>query len=332
MNAFRKLLLIAVTATLAACGGGGDNGVPTGLATLQTITVAATPPNPAAGQTAQLSATGVYSDKTSRLLSNVTWTSSNTAVATVNSILGGQVVTITQGSTNITATFNGVSGTLPLTVGPAVFKSLSLNINGTPVVYSSISQRTQGKFTATVYNTDGKQAAAAGSITWATSNPAVMAVDPTGNFAGVAAGAVTVTAAYNGQTFPTSLTLVTPLATPLVTVTCNAAFPMTLSAKTWNSAFANDRSNSTEWVVVDPTTCANFPTVELLENFGTSSTAISILQAPAYSATVFAPAITRANSFANGDQVVSGGPIIVGWTASPSATTYTPIYTFKASP
>lgn len=73
--------------------------------------VAVTPTNPTltVGTNQQFTATGTYSDgSTKNITSQVTWTSSNTSVATVNA--AGVVTPLTTGSTTITATLGGITG------------------------------------------------------------------------------------------------------------------------------------------------------------------------------------------------------------------------------
>ena len=81
------------------------------------LSIAVTPANPAilTGATQQFTATGTYSDQsTSNLTGQVTWTSSSTAVATINA--GGLAIAVSAGTTSITAALNGVSGSSLLTV------------------------------------------------------------------------------------------------------------------------------------------------------------------------------------------------------------------------
>ena len=84
-------------------------------ATLTSIAV--TPANPSieVGGTQQFTATGTYSDgSTQNLTGSVTWASSNTGVATINS--AGLATAVSAGSTTISATLSGVTGSTTLTV------------------------------------------------------------------------------------------------------------------------------------------------------------------------------------------------------------------------
>jgi Bacterial Ig-like domain (group 2) len=91
------------------------------------------------GSKEQFVAVGTYSDTAySALASQVTWSSSNTAVATISA--GGLVSAVANGTTNITATLSGItSPSLILTVGsPNSAPSSDLSIaNVAPVSVSS---------------------------------------------------------------------------------------------------------------------------------------------------------------------------------------------------
>ena len=81
------------------------------------LSIAVTPANPTilTRATQQFTATGTYSDQsTSNLTGLVTWTSSSTAVATIDA--GGLATAVSAGTTSITAALNSVSGSSLLTV------------------------------------------------------------------------------------------------------------------------------------------------------------------------------------------------------------------------
>jgi autotransporter passenger strand-loop-strand repeat protein len=95
-----------------------------GTVTLQSVSL--TPANPmvTVGDSLSFTATGTFSDaSTEALTTGVSWTSSNTAVATVDS--NGNVTTLKPGSTTITATDDGVSGSTTLTVSPAAMPAVT---------------------------------------------------------------------------------------------------------------------------------------------------------------------------------------------------------------
>jgi N-acetylneuraminic acid mutarotase len=110
---FRQLtIFVMLSLTLAACGGGGSSVPPP--VTLQSVTVAPGAPTLRVGAQQQLSATGAYSDNSTKDLTAVaTWTSSATSVAKV---AGGVVTGVSPGSTTIIASYSGISGNDSITV------------------------------------------------------------------------------------------------------------------------------------------------------------------------------------------------------------------------
>src|SRR5207248_2333454 len=106
------------TATITAASEGKSG---TSTITVTPVPVASVEVTPAtasvqAGQTVQLTATPRDAGGTPLSGRTVTWSSSNTAVATVSN--GGLVSGVTPGSATITATSEGKSGTSTITVTP----------------------------------------------------------------------------------------------------------------------------------------------------------------------------------------------------------------------
>ena len=122
---FRYTLTVACTVsavTLAACGGGGaglvgisggtTDGVVTTVDNIQVI-----PSSPiifALGATQPFTAVAKDAAGTPVLGKTFTWSSSDTNVATID--VSGIATAVANGSTSITATTDGVSGTASLTV------------------------------------------------------------------------------------------------------------------------------------------------------------------------------------------------------------------------
>ena len=121
-----RLVAIAFLTTifgfLSACGGGGGS---SGPPTLTSIEVSAASGSVALGTTDQLTATGVYSDNSHQTItSSVTWSSSNTAIATVSA--SGLVTPVAEGSSTITATMSSISGTTSVTVTAAAVTAVAV--------------------------------------------------------------------------------------------------------------------------------------------------------------------------------------------------------------
>lgn len=102
---FSALLLLL---GLTACGGGGG-GTSAPVVTLSSISITPTSTSIVQGSTASFVATGHYSDgSTATITTSVTWSSSNTGVATVSS--SGIVTGVSAGSTStISASLSGIT-------------------------------------------------------------------------------------------------------------------------------------------------------------------------------------------------------------------------------
>ncbi len=122
----KKRSAMLILLLLAACGGGGSNSPSVSSngnnnssggnnASLQTIAITPANPSQQLGQLLQLTATGAYSDGTTRdLTGTATWSSTNTSVATVTA--AAIVGTVSIGTSTITATSSGVVGSATMVV------------------------------------------------------------------------------------------------------------------------------------------------------------------------------------------------------------------------
>ena len=206
------MFILTVFMVLPGCGGKGIFGGGEWNKVLQYIEV--TPPNQsiANGTTQQFMATGIYSnDSKSDLTPTVTWSSSNTAVATIAA--NGMVTALTAGTATITATdvVAKKSGSAPLNVTSATLSSMVV----TPVAQSS-AKGTTLQFKATGVYSDATTQDLTSSVTWKTT-PLVSPVASISNAAGTngvataltVGGPVTITAtdAASGKTDSTTLTV-----------------------------------------------------------------------------------------------------------------------------
>jgi hypothetical protein len=178
-----RLLGILCTLAITACGNGSIKS-PDFSPKLLSITVTPNPAAAALGDTVQFTATGTCttppgSASTSQPcgVSDVSWNSSNPSVATING--AGLASTLTSGSTDITATQDGVtSPKVTLTVGPPVLKRLVVTPPGPTTIGLGASQdyKVQGVYSNSQTPRDLDNPA---TITWASSNTTVATVAPT---------------------------------------------------------------------------------------------------------------------------------------------------------
>jgi len=179
--------------------------------------VTVTPPSATvqAGQTVQLTAT--LKDANGNLLSgrSVTWSSSNTAVATVNN--SGLVSGAAAGSATITATSEGQSGTAAITVTPAPPPAPVASVTVTPAS-ASVPTGLTFQLTATLKDANGNTLTGR-TVTWASSNTAVATVSGSGLVSGATVGPATITATSEAQSGTAAITV-----TPPVSGTVNHVF------------------------------------------------------------------------------------------------------------
>jgi trimeric autotransporter adhesin len=152
------------------------------------VSIAVIPGNPsiANGTNQQFAASGTYTDgSTQPLTAAVTWSSSDTTVATISNASGsnGLANTLAQGFVTVTATLGAVSGSTGLTVTPATLVSIAVTPNG-----ASIPGRTNQQFTATGTYTDGSTLNLTSAVTWTSSDPSIATISNAAGSNGLAAG------------------------------------------------------------------------------------------------------------------------------------------------
>lgn len=179
-----------------------------------TVTLAPTTASVLTGATQAFGAT--LRDASGAVLTgrSVTWSSSNTAVATVNG--SGVATGVTAGTATITATSEGRSGSASLTVSvPAPAPVATVTLAPTT---ASITTGSTRSFVATLRDSAGTVLTGR-SVTWTSSNPAIATVSSGGVATGVAAGTATITATSEGRSGSATLTVTVPAPAPVATVT-----------------------------------------------------------------------------------------------------------------
>ena len=192
-----SLAILLVLALAAGCRGFFVN------PKLTSITVTPSTVTISKGQTNQMTATGNYDDgSTKNLTGGATWTSSNSACATVNS---SGLVTAANVSSTCTATITATSGTFTstatVTVTPGTLVSITLSATPTTVPAGQTL-----KFTALgTYSGSSQQQDITTQVTWTVSNTSVLSLNQGSGSGTISTGAtsgttVNVTASLNGIT------------------------------------------------------------------------------------------------------------------------------------
>ena len=209
-------LLLAFTGFIAGCGGGGGGGGSPPPATLSSVSVSAADATLVAGLTDQFSATGVYSDGSKQALSSVTWTSSNTSVATVSAT--GLVTGVGAGTATITATSAGVAGTLSLPVTAATLVSIGV----TPATTLAMVQTQTEQFTATGIYSDNSKQNLTSKVTWSSATTTVATVSAAGIVTADGVGSSVITATLGSVSGKATVTVTAPV---LESITVTPASP-----------------------------------------------------------------------------------------------------------
>lgn len=176
----------------------------------------------------------------------ITWTSSNPAVATVDS--KGGVTAIAPGSATVTATAEGKSASCKVTVTRRPIPVSSVTISR-----SELSLTAGDTFTLTANvlpaNADNK------TITWSSSNPAVATVAPNGFVTAISAGTATISATAGGKSASCVVT-VTRRPVPVASITISKSQLSLTEGDTYTlTAHVNpaDADNQTvTWNITNP--------------------------------------------------------------------------------
>jgi 6-phosphogluconolactonase (cycloisomerase 2 family) len=170
-------LFLSGLAMIVGCGGGSTPiPPPPPPPTLQSITVTPQASSVAAGLTMQFAATGTFSDGSSKSLTGLTWSTSDTTLATVDS--NGLMTSLKQGSVTVSAASGSVHGSAaPFTIGPPLPTELTVSGNSSAVLGAA----TPVKLSAILSFTDKTIQDVSSQVTWATTNPFTGTIDASGN-------------------------------------------------------------------------------------------------------------------------------------------------------
>jgi len=182
------------SATLTVNSGAGAN--------LTAIAISPAGPTVPVNTTQQLTATGSYSDGSTRdLTALVTWSSSTIANATVD--VGGLVKGIAAGTSTITATLGSVMGTTSVTVTAPTITSISITPDDMTLAIGIGEQ-----YTASAIYSDGSIQDLVSGVTWSSSTLSVATIDNNGLATTLAEGTTTITATVGTFTDSSTITVV----------------------------------------------------------------------------------------------------------------------------
>jgi hypothetical protein len=260
----RHLLLLAVTA--AACSPSIDapridSPRKPSPAPPVVASIALTPiPDLAVGDSARASATPKDSAGASLVGQDVTWTSSDPGIATVDA--AGLVWALSPGTATIIATNGGVTARESAKVYEPVVSSIVV----TPATDTLFTEHHVGLF-VTARNQFGRLFSASYPTKWTSSDPTVATVDTTGRVTAVAPGSTSITATVNGTSGASVITVF--LAPPTVNVagdwtltmspspSCRGQFPAVAQTRAYTIHFVQDGADL-RLIVSSPTVPSSY--------------------------------------------------------------------------
>lgn len=188
--------------------------------TLRSILVTPANPSVAANTMRQFTAIGTFTDNDTDDITNlVTWRSSDTNIATVDR-RGLAVAQATAGSTTISASYAGRTGSAMLTVTTATIDTITVT-PANPSIPNQVAQQ----FTAIGTFSDTTSQDITTSATWASADQNVATMSNTPGSKGysftVGVGSAVVTAAFGGRVGSTTLTVVPPTLTSISVTPAN---------------------------------------------------------------------------------------------------------------
>ena len=184
---------------LTSCGGYAGSAAAPESPTLQSISVSPQNDTVAAGLTQQYTATGVYSDGSSKPMSGVSWTTSNTAIATITS--AGLLTGLKKGVLTVTAASGAITGSTPLTIGAPNLSSIAVSPQNPTISAGQIQQ-----FAATGTYSDGSTQTLNGA-SWSSGTATVATITSGGLATSLSAGTTLIQATSGNTTGSTTLTI-----------------------------------------------------------------------------------------------------------------------------
>src|SRR5271166_2084543 len=200
----------------------------------------------ALGQTVQLKATGVFSDGSSKdVTQSAVWTISNPSIASVDS--SGLATSLSTGTANVVAASGGHSSSSVLTISKAALLSITVSPSDLSVVLGNDMQ-----LTATGTFTDKSTQDLTNLVTWASSQPGVAIVSSSGLAVSRSVGTSAITATLDSVNASTPLTV---SSAGLVSIAVNenhATIPLGTTAQftakgVYTDGSTQDLTNTVTW-------------------------------------------------------------------------------------
>lgn len=241
----------AVSAGSANISATSEGVVGQALVTVSTVpvaTVTVTPTNPSLQLGGTVDMTATMRDASGNILSGrpVTWTTGNSSIATVDAT--GLVTAVATGSTSVTATSEGQTGSTTITVATVPVASVTVTPSSPQMFPGDVLQ-----FTATARDASGNQLFGR-PVVWSSNASGIASVNGSGQVTAVAQGGATITATVDGVGGSTAVFVVTVQS---VSLTPNPASVVSGSTQGIRAVVTNSlggvvRGRNVNWVSNNP--------------------------------------------------------------------------------
>ncbi|HEY1906729.1 MAG TPA: Ig-like domain-containing protein [Myxococcaceae bacterium] len=230
--------------------------------TLQSIAVTPADPSLAKGTTRQLTATGTYSDaSTVDLTDFVTWESKDETVANLSNADGtrGLATGVDIGSTDVSATFGGKTGSTTVTVTAATLASIDVM-----PARVSLPRGLTEPFVATGTFSDGSTQLLTSTVSWSSTDAAVASIANSGEpglATALSTGTTTIRAVQGNVTGSATLTVTDAILISIAVTPPSVTIPRSSTQQftalgTFSDTSVVDLTTEVTWTSSDPSVVA----------------------------------------------------------------------------
>lgn len=245
------------TTTISATSGSIQGSTSLKVTASALVSIAVTPTNASipAGTSERFTATGTYTDNSSKnITSSVSWSSSAPTIASINTT--GLATSTSSGSATITAMLGPIAGSAPLTVGPPILNSIAVTPNS-----PSIPAGTNLQFKAAGTYTNGSTQDVTNSVSWGSSAPGVASVSSTGLALGAGIGNSTIVASLNSVSGSALLSVAQPVLVSIAVTPINPSFALGTAQPlkatgTYTDGSTQDLTSTATWNTANPAVAA----------------------------------------------------------------------------